>query len=109
MPKFGYTLSPSSRIHLNEVETLKFTRLLELEPDALKCIGCGSCTAACTAGKFTRTSLRSAILALRNGQEKEALDLLKGCMLCGKCTMACPRSINTRHLILSICKTYETK
>lgn len=109
MPKFGYTLSPSSRINLNDIDRAKFNRLVEREPDVLKCMGCGSCTATCSAGKFTRTTLRSSILALRNGQEKEALDLLKGCMLCGKCLMVCPRAINTRHLILSICKTYETK
>ena len=33
--------------------------------------------------------------------------LLKCCMLCGKCSMVCPRGINTRHLILSICKIYK--
>ncbi len=109
MSKFGYTLNPSSRINLDRMDSSKFTLLTELEPDVLKCIGCGSCTATCTSGKFVRTSLRSAILSLRNGQEKESLDLLKGCMLCGKCLMVCPRAINTRHLIISICKIYENK
>jgi Fe-S oxidoreductase len=33
--------------------------------------------------------------------------MMSNCMLCGKCTMVCPRGINTRHLILSICRIYD--
>lgn len=109
MTKFGFALTPSSRIDLDKFNKEKFASLVKLEPDVLKCMACGSCTASCTAGKFTRTSVRSAILALQNGQEKEALDMLKGCLLCGKCSMVCPRAINTRHLIISICKIYQEK
>ncbi len=109
MNKFGFALTPSSRIDLDKFNKEKFALLVKLEPDVLKCMACGSCTASCTAGKFTRTSVRSAILALQNGQEKEALDMLKGCLLCGKCSMVCPRAINTRHLIISICKIYQEK
>lgn len=109
MNKFGFALTPSSRIDLDKFNKEKFASLVKLEPDVAKCMACGSCTASCTAGKFTRTSVRSAILALQNGQEKEALDMLKGCLLCGKCSMVCPRAINTRHLIISICKIYQEK
>ena len=106
MVKFGFALNPSSRIDLDKTDREKFAQLVELEPDVLKCMACGSCTASCTAGKFVRTSLRSAILALQNGRERDAKDMLKGCLLCGKCTMVCPRAINTRHLIMSILKIY---
>ena len=109
MNKFGFALTPSSRIDLDKFNKEKFASLVKLEPDVVKCMACGSCSASCTAGKFTRTSVRSAILALQNGQEKEALDMLKGCLLCGKCSMVCPRAINTRHLIISICKIYQEK
>ena len=109
MNKFGFALTPSSRIDLDKFNKEKFASLVKLEPDVVKCMACGSCTASCTAGKFTRTSVRSAILALQNGQEKEALDMLKGCLLCGKCSMVCPRAINTRHLLISICKIYQEK
>jgi heterodisulfide reductase subunit C len=71
MEKFGFTLNPSSRIDLDKTDRDKFAALAKAEPDVLKCMACGSCTASCTAGKFTRTSVRSAILALQNGQEKE--------------------------------------
>lgn len=109
MVKFGYGLTPSSRINLDDVNPAKFKELAAIEPDVLKCMACGSCTATCSAGNFTRTSLRSSILALQNGQEPQALVLLKSCMLCGKCIMVCPRGINTRNLIISICKIYEIK
>ena len=104
---FGYSLSPSSRIDLDLFDRNRFNTLAEIEPDVLKCMACGSCTATCTAGKYAKNSLRSAILYLQNGQDKQALEYLKPCMLCGKCFMVCPRGINTRHLILSILKTYN--
>lgn len=107
MGKFGFTLNPSSRINLDNADQSKFARLAAIEPDVLKCMACGSCTASCTAGKFVKTSIRGAILALQNGREEEALAMLKGCLLCGKCTMVCPRAINTRHLVLAIFKVYQ--
>lgn len=107
MEKFGYTLNPSSRIDLDKADTTKFAALASIEPDVLKCMACGSCTASCTAGKFVKSSLRSAILALQNGNEPDAHLLLKGCLLCGKCTLVCPRGINTRHLITAISTVYQ--
>ncbi|MBQ6872230.1 MAG: 4Fe-4S dicluster domain-containing protein [Bacteroidales bacterium] len=109
MANFGYSLTKSSRIDLNNRNIEKWNRLVELEPDVLKCMACGSCTASCTAGKFSKTSLRSAILYLQNGQEKEALEYIQSCLLCGKCFMVCPRAINTRHLLLSISKIYSNR
>ena len=81
------------------------------EPDLQICMACGSCSATCTAGPYTGMSVRKVILDLQRGKEKEAEALLSGCMLCGKCTMVCPRGINTRHLILSLCRIWgdETK
>lgn len=109
MTDFGYSLTPSSRIDLDKVNKDKWGKLVAAEPDVLKCMACGSCTASCTAGKFTKTSLRSAILYLQNGLEKEALEYIHACLLRGKCFMVCPRAINTRHLLLSINKIYSTK
>lgn len=109
MEKFGYSLTPSSRINLDKSYTPEFKKLIELEPDVKICMACGSCTASCSSGIFTKTSLRAAILALQNGDSAEALKLLQGCFLCGKCIMVCPRGINTRHLILSINKIYQNK
>lgn len=109
MANFGYSLTPSSRVDLGKFNKEKWEELAALEPDVLKCMACGSCTASCTAGKFTKTSLRSAILYIQNGQEKQALELVQSCLLCGKCFMVCPRAINTRNLLLSINKIYSDK
>lgn len=109
MVDFGFGLLVSSRINLDLFDKEKFDSLAAVEPDVRKCIACGSCTAVCTAGNFTPTSLRAAIEELQNGRDEVAMNMLKGCQLCGKCTMVCPRGINTRHLILSIAKIYSKK
>ena len=86
MIEFGFKLSPSSRINLDLRDKASFSKLVEIEPDALKCMACGSCTASCSAGVFEETSLRSALLSLQNGDKEKALKLLSHCMFCGKCT-----------------------
>ena len=107
MIDFGFGVSPSSRMNLDNADKEKFRELAIAEPDVLKCMACGSCSASCTAAAFEETSLRRAILSLQNGLCDDASKLLSHCMLCGKCTMVCPRGINTRHLILSIQKIYS--
>lgn len=103
---FGFGLSPSSRVNLDNADGALFEKLALLEPTVRECMACGSCSAVCTASKFKDTSLRRAILSLQNGQDRKALQLLEGCLLCGKCTMVCPRGINTRNLILRIVQVY---
>ncbi len=110
MMDFGFRISPSSAINLDNVDLTLFERLHEMEPDVYKCMACGSCSATCPASVYSGMSIRKVILCLQRGREKEAFRMMKNCMLCGKCTMVCPRGINTRHLILSISKLYsETK
>lgn len=104
---FGFGIAPSSTINLDKVDNARFGQLHNTEPDVYKCMACGSCSSTCPAGRFSGMSLRKVILALQRGKEKEAVKMLKGCMLCGKCSMVCPRGINTRHLILSICRIYN--
>ena len=107
MIDFGYGLTPSATLKIENVENPRFAALHAREPDVAKCIACGSCTASCSAGCFTEMNLRRVILSLQRGREKETLPMLRHCMLCGKCLLVCPRGINTRHLILSIGKVYE--
>ena len=104
MTDFGFRLSPSSAVSLDEVDLSLYRRLAALEPDALKCMACGSCTATCTAGPYSGMSVRKVLLALQRG--RDVAPMLSCCMLCGKCTMVCPRGINTRHLILSLSSIY---
>ena len=107
MMDFGFRISPSSAVNMDDVDFELFERLCEIEPDARKCMACGSCSATCPASAFSGMSLRKVLHCLQRGKEKEAVRMLRNCMLCGKCTMVCPRGINTRHLILSICKIYK--
>lgn len=109
MVDFGFGISPSSRLDLDKADLRSFEKLAALEGEVRQCMACGSCAAVCTAGQYKKTSLRSAILAIQNGREEEALDLLAGCQLCGKCAMVCPRGLNTRHIILSIFQIYSKK
>ena len=107
MTDFGFGLSRSSAVRLDEVDLELYKQLEKLEPQVSTCIGCGSCSATCTAGPWTGMSVRKVILNLQRG--KDISKMLRGCMLCGKCTMVCPRGINTRHLLLSLCRIYEEK
>ena len=109
MNKFGFSLSPSSAINLDQVDRTLFNKLTEVEPDALRCMACGSCSATCPASGFSGMSVRKVLLYLQRGKEEEAFRLMSNCMLCGKCTMVCPRGINTRHLLLSISRIYGKK
>ena len=104
---FGFKISPSSAINLDKVDRSRFEKLCSIEPDAAKCMACGSCSATCMASSFSGMSLRKVLLCLQRGKESDAMKMMKNCMLCGKCSMVCPRAINTRHLLLSIFKIYQ--
>lgn len=107
MADFGFKLSPSSTVDLDRIDTADFRNLVKMEPDALMCMACGSCSATCTAGPYSGMSVRKVILGLQRGTDVSKM--LSCCMLCGKCTMVCPRGINTRHLILSLCRIYGNR
>ncbi|MBO4264181.1 MAG: 4Fe-4S dicluster domain-containing protein [Bacteroidales bacterium] len=105
MKDFGFTLSPSSAVSLDKVDSRLWHKLLETSPDAAVCISCGSCSASCPAARWSGMSIRKVLLALQRGQS--VAPMLSCCMLCGKCTMVCPRGINTRKLILALCRICE--
>lgn len=109
MIDFGYGISPSSAINLDNFDRSRFEELHTAEPDVSKCMACGSCAASCPTAGHSDMNLRKVILLLGRGREDEALSMISHCMLCGKCILVCPRGINTRHLILSIIKTYRKK
>lgn len=104
---FGFKLSPSSTIDMDKVARERFDALCRVEPDAARCMACGSCSATCPASGFSGMSVRKVLLYLQRGMEKDAFRLMSNCMMCGKCTMLCPRGINTRNLLLSISRIYD--
>jgi len=105
MIDFGFGLSKSSTVNLDKVDMSLYYKLAEIEPDVKRCMECGSCSAVCTAAPFSGMSVRKVIHGLQRGTDLRPM--LNNCMLCGKCTMVCPRGINTRHLVLSLCRIYE--
>lgn len=107
MSIFGFKISPSSAINLDKIDRSRFDKLCSIEPDAVRCMSCGSCSATCPAAEFSGMSIRKVLHCLQRGKEEKAFRMMSNCMLCGKCTMVCPRGINTRHLILSICRIYD--
>ena len=106
---FGFSLSPSSAVNLDNMDMSLYERLCEREPGAKTCMACGSCSATCTVSAINGMSVRKVILGLQRGQFRDVEKMLSRCMLCGKCTMVCPRGINTRHLILELCRLYGSK
>ena len=107
MIDFGFGLSRSSAIRLDEVDLSLYHKLEKIEPGIRVCVSCGSCSSTCTAGPWSGMSVRKLILDLQRGEDIRPM--LRNCMLCGKCSMVCPRGINTRHLILSLYRFYEDK
>ena len=107
MTGFGFHIVPSSTIDLDKADFTLFNKVKRIEPDIVRCMSCGSCSATCPAGKFSGMSIRKLILALDRGREADAVKRLRNCMLCGKCLMVCPRGINTRRIVLTICRIYD--
>ena len=105
MMDFGFVLSKSSTVNLSTLDQSMYRKLEKLSPDVKTCMGCGSCSATCSAAAFSGMSVRKVILGLQRGNDVSGM--LSNCMLCGKCTMVCPRGINTRNLILNLCRIYD--
>lgn len=105
MTNFGFKISKSSTVDLNKADISRFERLCRVVPEARTCMNCGSCSATCTACSFGEMSLRHVLLGIQRGQDVR--EMLSHCQLCGKCMMVCPRGINTRQVILELCRNYD--
>jgi heterodisulfide reductase subunit C len=101
---FGYHINQSSKIDLDNASRDVAVQVLRHEPSFASCIGCGTCMATCSAGRFTTFSLRRLQLMVMRGQTDKIHAEAEKCMLCGKCQMLCPRGVNTRNLVLVIHK-----
>lgn len=105
---FGFTITTPRTIDMDAIDSDKLGAILNAERTLLLCIGCGSCTATCTAGALMGTkplNLRQTLHLVRRGAFDQAREGLRSCMLCGKCRMVCPRGVNTRAAIALLCKT----
>lgn len=99
---FGFTINQPRTIGMDAMDNNKLQDILRSEPTLLLCIGCGTCSATCTAGALMASKpfgLRQSLHLIRRGAFDEARQSLNACMLCGKCRMVCPRGVNTRAAI----------
>lgn len=108
MVNFGYTTLPVSIHDMDKVSLTLAHSISSEDPTFNLCIACGSCTATCTAGSFTKFSFRQMCHQIRMGESNQAIAESEKCMLCGKCTLACPRNVNTRNIIRLVRKTNQT-
>ncbi len=100
MKSFGYTINADRQIDYDVNDHELIARIREMEPTVDICIGCGSCTATCTAGSFTDFNIRRIHTFLRRAETLGLKKELEKCMFCGKCQLVCPRGVNLRNLIL---------
>lgn len=80
------------------------TALLKAEPAFGLCIQCGSCSATCSAARFTDFSPRLLFLQIKRGTIDSIRKESAKCMICGKCQLVCPRGVNNRRVMFSIRK-----
>lgn len=99
---FGYSISQPRAINLDKNDRMVSEKLLRDIPELRACIGCGGCTATCTAGNLTSFNFRKVHTLVRRGEYKGAYEEMNKCMLCGKCRLVCPRGINTRGVVMKI-------
>ena len=102
MKNFGYSISTTRILDLDATQVERASELLERVPSLNVCIGCGGCTATCSAGMFTNFNIRRVQTLFRRGQLDDLDRQLKNCMLCGKCMLVCPRGINTRQMVIEM-------
>jgi len=107
MKNFGFTITKPRVVDLGVNDLERSRRLQDMEPYLRSCIGCGNCTATCTAGAIASFNIRRLQTLFRRGEYEGLRTEIDKCMLCGKCRMVCPRGINTRKMIVNIKRLLE--
>ncbi len=106
---WGYNISATRSINYDTNNNSMAEYIAQVVPSSKLCIGCGGCTAGCTAGNFTDFNIRKIQMLMKRGENKEAKEQLHKCMLCGKCMLVCPRGVETRKMILEMFNYIKTK
>lgn len=99
---WGYSISEARVVNYDKNDKAFAAWLAQKAPGSKLCIGCGGCTAACTAGNMTEFNIRKLQMLVKRGENDEARKNLHKCMLCGKCLLVCPRGVDTRKMILAM-------
>lgn len=99
---WGYSISEARAVNYDKNDKTFAAYLAQKAPGSKLCIGCGGCTATCTAGNMTEFNIRKLQMLVKRGENDEARKNLHKCMLCGKCLLVCPRGVDTRKMILAM-------
>lgn len=99
---WGFSIAEARVINYDKNDKNIAATLARDVPSSKLCIGCGGCTATCTAGNLTEFNIRKLQMQVKRGEYIEARENLHKCMLCGKCLIVCPRGVDTRKMILSL-------
>jgi heterodisulfide reductase subunit C len=102
MADWGYKIVAGRQIDFEKNDFSIAEYVTRHEPSFRWCIGCGTCTATCTAAQFTSFNPRKIYLLIQRGETTALTEEISKCMLCGKCQLVCPRGINTRNVIQNI-------
>ncbi len=102
MIDWGFSILKGGHIDFDKNDFSLADKLKTVEPSFLWCIGCGSCTATCTAAQFTNFNPRKVNLLIQRGETNGLATEISKCMLCGKCQLVCPRNVNTRNVIQNL-------
>jgi len=108
MAGFGFSLLKDRQIDYDNNDHRLFRFVEEQEPSIRLCIGCGGCTAGCTAAGFTGFNYRKLNYLLMRGETENLQKGIQQCMLCGKCKLVCPRGVNTRNMIFALKRAFTT-
>ena len=101
---WGFSINTARVIDYDKNDRSLAEYLAQEVPSSQLCIGCGGCTATCTAGQFTDFNIRKLQMLAKRGETANLQQQLKKCMLCGKCLLVCPRGVDTRWMILAMGK-----
>jgi succinate dehydrogenase/fumarate reductase-like Fe-S protein len=74
-----------AQYHLEELEPT-FATLVQLYPQVLKCLGCGTCTKSCPQDLQVKDYMAAAM----RGDIARLADLSFDCIMCGMCVSRCP-------------------
>ena len=106
MPNFGFNITKGRQIDYDNNDLSLYHFITEREPSFQLCIGCGGCTATCSAGNFTTFHFRKMHHLIKRGETDQLEEKIAGCMFCGKCKLVCPRGVNTRNVIILIKRAF---
>lgn len=101
---WGFSISEARVINYDKNDKSMAAAMTVEAPSSKLCIGCGGCTATCTAGNLTEFNIRKLQMLVKRGENEEARNNIQKCMLCGKCLLVCPRGVDTRRMITALLK-----